>query len=287
MESAFEFSEVAEGIVNEQNSQGDRQSDRLSDRQSDLHQAIGRDRRVNYEPCETWLPKETRPVDVLPYITVSREPRIGKVVCACDIQSVELSLNRHEPTTFHSQDKHEDFSKLRTHLTPEDVSLSCDYMAGKHVMVKVCYLKQGSLEFDEKLIVLLKSGDNEIRLPARRYVHEFVSLIDKGFTYYCEGAHQQKPTDELSICRGHAYAEFYTDATSKWVVLRQYFNTYIAEQIHVSAKTWIEMRRLTPMISQNIQYYNTLFIQGHQSMLYQQETPDLQAKSNAVRAIQF
>jgi len=249
-------------------------------------------KRVHLEPLETWFKKDSMPEDILPDTPISRKPRKGlfksKTKCPCETQKVELSWNKATVTVFHSQEKHEAFQSKRQHVKHEDVSLSCSYLAGKHVYINVCYLKEIGLEFDEKVVVVINSGNNEIKLPARQYLHEFIALLDKGFTYYCEGASKQEDNDELAVCQGHAYAEFYTDSSSKWVVLRQYDGNYIAEQIHISAATWIEAKRLTSMIAQNIEYYHMLFIQGHESVFAERESDtDTKDKSNVVRAIQM
>jgi hypothetical protein len=200
------------------------------------------------------------PMDVCPETPrrrLYRGLKRAKVTCVCDAMNSEHEWNSETATVFHNQLKHTEFHAMRRELKLGDTVLGCEFVVGKSTHLKICLLKDKDLSIDDKVILIIISGLNEIRVPALKFVEKAMPAITQQFLTPCSG----HPEDDMKLPELDVYAEVYADAFTKWMVLREYIRGYVAEKIHISVHTWVEFKRLSNLIHGVATYYTDLVLQ--------------------------
>lgn len=208
-----------------------------------------------------WVTKTPERSDTLPE-TPKRFRMRGfsrcKVRCVCSVMDSEDNWNGETATVFHNQLKHDDFQGLRKHLTLNETQLCSEFLIGTGTVIKLCLLKNVNLSTDERVVLMILSGCNEIRIPAFKFLQKGVELINSGVLYHSDHV---KADNEMSLLDGLLNVEYYKDSYTRWIILKQLTQFYVAERIYMSAATWAEFRKIVPMIEQIMNFYIDLILQ--------------------------
>lgn len=207
-----------------------------------------------------WIRRRTMNVDCIPLTPrrkVSRGLKRAKPTCVCDALDVEKSWNAEAATFFHSQLKQEKYESWRHELTAGDVALSSKFIVGRNLEVQVCLMKDRNLVIDEKVILVISSGQNELRFPAVKFLERGVPMITEHLCAPCKST----PDREMMIPEADVYFEIFADSFTKWICFREYVTGYVTEKLYMSAFTWVEFKRLVPLLMGSAVNYTDLVLQ--------------------------
>lgn len=209
---------------------------------------------VTTSECSDERPTSTRKMELLleragDVASPSAKKRRAGVKCYCEAFEQEAEMNARGPVIAVEAA----VEKLRIpHLTPLDTYLMSEFTIGKEMFVKVCLLRNEMLDVDERLVLIIKQGRYEIRLPALVFLEKSVRCVDAAFLQ-CYDEYQC--FNVLNFCGNRAQAEFQNHSDMTWMVLRQFVNDYTSEKIHMSASTWVEFKALLPILKLSTEYY--------------------------------
>jgi hypothetical protein len=168
---------------------------------------------------------------------------------------VEKLWNKDTATTFDSQVKHEEYEAKRQHLNRCDLHLSTTFLVGMDMIVLLGLLKKDTDDLDKRVTITISSGKNELQFCASHFLDEVVANINDFLLCSSTDSIYMQLTDDVKVV-------IYKDAISTWIVLRFYVDGYVMEKLYISAQTWIDIQRITPVLRQCRDNYINNILQG-------------------------
>jgi hypothetical protein len=146
----------------------------------------------------------------------------------CDPTRVENLWNKDTATSFNSQLKHELYEGKREHINRErDMHLSTTFLVGTGMEVLLGLLKAKAGDIDERVVIAITSGKNEVKFYASHFLNEVVPHVNRNLLCSGKDTIYLQASDCVKI-------EIYKDSITTWIVLRRYVDGYVMEKLYIS-----------------------------------------------------
>ena len=188
-------------------------------------------------------------------------------VCVCESQKMEALWNDQIPVMFNSQLKQMDYEERR-----KEKKYSSEYSAkmasstfiiGKHM--KVClYVNYMSAGIFNVVPLTISHGNNTIEVDSEYFLKRGVRRINFALSHFSNWLDEAYEMNVVSHC---VYAEFFKDEKTQWLVLRQYdTKKYCKSRLYISLESWLEFKKLLPMLISISEHYRETIMQGRAVM---------------------
>jgi len=191
------------------------------------------------------------------------------VTYVSESQRLEEVWNTDIPLTFYIAAKQEEYIENRKHGVPnvENILTTAQFLVGASMKITI-YLCDKEGTSHECVLLYISHMKNTIRMRATEFLKSTVFKIDHGLH---DIPRILQPAMELEVNEEKIHAQFLKDDYSSWIILRQYNNNHcLMQKLHISLESWMEIKKLVPVIQGVVDHYNILVVQGRNRNLQEE-----------------
>lgn len=168
---------------------------------------------------------------------------------------LEQMYNEIDLKCYHDSEDLQIIRRSRDRISEIETLLNCEFLLSKEVKVKISLLRDHEIELNNRILITLSAGNNQIVFPASVFLDIYVHTIDEAI-YRADIVEYEGKWQVLDLDGDFNVEAIKEHSAGIYLVLRRMFdNKHVMERVFIAGKSWGELKKLQPMLKSIYETY--------------------------------